>query len=271
MSVLVRRPTDGVDVVLLDRPHRRNAVDAATVHALYAAITAAATEPTVRAIVLASRTAGMFCSGADLRVSDAERAEVSDRLYALYAAMIRLPVPIIAAVDGAAVGGGAQLVLAADIRVGSPRAAVRFAGPGHGLAVGLWALPSAVGRGTAMDLALSGRLVAAEEAHRLGLLDRIVDDPLDAAVELAGHIATLDRAAVARAKAAVVDGERLAERLAGERAGNAAFTGAVPPADRPAGPPADPPPGPPAEPSVGPPADPPAEEGGLARALRGHR
>jgi enoyl-CoA hydratase/carnithine racemase len=172
----------------------------------------------------------MFCSGADLRIDDAERAAVSDRLYGLYATMLALPVPVIAAVDGAAVGGGVQLVLAADVRVGSPRATLRLAGPGHGLAVGLWGLPSAVGRGAAMHLALSGRSLDAVEAHRLGLLEDLDGDPLAAATALARRVVDLDRDAVARAKAAVVGGERLTERLAEERAGNrAVFTGAVPP------------------------------------------
>jgi enoyl-CoA hydratase/carnithine racemase len=214
--------------VLLDRAHRHNALDTATVDALDEAFTAADASD-ARAVVLGSTRAGMFCSGADLRIPDDERAAVSDRLYELYATMIGLPLPIIAAVDGAAVGGGVQLVLAADVRFGSPRAALRLAGPGHGLAVGLWGLPSAVGRGAAMHLALSGRSLNAEEAHRLGLLEDLDDDPLAAAAALAHRVVGLDRDAVARAKAAVVVGEHLPERLAEERAGNrAVFTGAVP-------------------------------------------
>lgn len=229
MSVVVDRPRGPVTTVLLDRPHRHNALDAATVDALHE-VFAAASDSGARAVVLGSSRAGMFCSGADLRIDDAERALVSDRLYELYATMIHLPVPIVAAVDGAAVGGGVQLVLAADVRYGSRRAALRLAGPGHGLAVGLWGLPSAVGRGAAMHLALSGRSLNAEEAHRLGLLEELEDDPLAAAAALARGVVDLDPDAVARAKAAVVRGERLGERLAEERAGNrAVFTGAVPP------------------------------------------
>src|SRR4051812_32593052 len=177
MSVVVQRTADGVVTVLLDRAHRHNALDTGTVDALDEAFTAAGASD-ARAVVLGSTRAGMFCSGADLRIADDERAAGSDRLYELYATMIGLPLPIVAAVDGAAVGGGVQLVLAADVRFGSPRAALRLAGPGHGLAVGLWGLPSAVGRGAAMHLALSGRSLNAEEAHRLGLLEDIDDDPL---------------------------------------------------------------------------------------------
>jgi len=237
MSLLVERPIAGVQVLLLARPDRHNAVDAATVDELDQVIGAVTADPDARAVVLGSSTPGMFCSGADLRVDDRERARVSDRLYGLYAALLALPVPVVAAVDGPAVGGGAQLVLAADVRLGSPRATVRFAGPGHGLAVGSWALPSAVGRGAAMELVLSGRVVAADEAHRLGLFERIVDDPLDAATDLARDVGELDPAAVSRAKSAVLDGERLPERLTAERAANGAvFTGAVPARARRSGP-----------------------------------
>ena len=84
---------------------------------------------------------------ADLSLADDERAQVSDLLYRLYQRMLLSPAPVIAAVDGPAVGGGAQLALASDLRVGGAGARLRFVGPGHGLAVGSWGLPSLVGRG----------------------------------------------------------------------------------------------------------------------------
>ena len=228
MFLDVRTPAPGVRALLLDRPAARNALTLATVRALEAAVDEVGADPSVRAVVLGSSTAGSFCAGADLSVTDAERAELSDRLYQLYAALILLPVPVIAAVDGAAVGGGAQFVLAADVRLGSARARIRFVGPGHGLAVGLWALPAAVGRGRAFEAVLSQRFIAAEEAAGIGLLDRIVADPYAEALALGTAIGELDRAAVHRAKLLIVDGERLVQRLAQERAGNAAvFTGRV--------------------------------------------
>src|SRR4051794_37412993 len=103
MSVVVQRTADGVVTVLLDRGHRHNALDTATVDALDEAVRGGGA-PDARAGVLAPTRAGIFCSGADLRIPDDERAGVSDRLYELYATMIGLPLPIIAAVDGAAVG-----------------------------------------------------------------------------------------------------------------------------------------------------------------------
>ncbi|HZA14582.1 MAG TPA: enoyl-CoA hydratase/isomerase family protein [Myxococcaceae bacterium] len=228
MFLDIRTPASGVRALLLDRPAAHNALALGTVRALESCIEEVARDRSVRAVVLGSTTAGTFCAGADLTVSDAERAEVSDRLYALYGALIGLPVPVIAAVDGAAVGGGAQLVLAADVRIGSAQARIRFVGPGHGLAVGLWGLPAAVGRGRALDIVLSQRFLSAAEAVVMGLLDRMADDPFAEAVALGSAVCALDPAAVERAKRLIVDWEHLGERLADERAGNfAAFTGRV--------------------------------------------
>jgi enoyl-CoA hydratase/carnithine racemase len=237
MPVQVKTPAEGVRCLLLDRPEVRNAIDLDVVDAMAAAVAEVAREcspagppnaPRTRAVIIGSVAPGMFCAGADLAISDAERAEVSDRLYALYDALIALPVPVIAAVDGAAVGGGAQLVLAADVRYGSERARLKFAGPAHGLAVGLWALPSVVGRGQALDAVLLQRFVEAGEAVACGLLARVVADPAGEAMRVAEATGRLDAGAVARAKRLAVDGERLADRLAAERSGNAAvFTGAV--------------------------------------------
>ncbi|WP_229680128.1 enoyl-CoA hydratase/isomerase family protein [Saccharopolyspora thermophila] len=214
-------------VLDLDRPERHNAFDAALVAALLEQLVEAAADEVLRAVVIGSTSRGRFCAGADLSVSDEERRGVSDGLYALYERMLRLPIPVVVAVDGAAVGGGAQLALAADVRLGSPQARFRFAGPGHGLSVGPWGLPSTVGR-RALELVLSQRFVPADEAAAIGLLDRVVDDPHAAAVDLAASVAQLDRDAVRRAKEHVVAGERLVERLAAERAANTAvFDGAV--------------------------------------------
>jgi enoyl-CoA hydratase len=218
------RSTDGVLTLALDRPQRRNALDLRTVDALRAAIA----DTDAAAVVLASTTPGIFCAGADLSIPDAERAEVSRRLYALYGEMLAAPIPIVAALDGAAVGGGAQLAIAADLRVAGPDAWLRFVGPGHGLAVGAWALPSLVGRGRAIDLCLSGRPVAAAEALSIGLVDRIEEEPAVAAQRLAGEWAGLDRDAVIRVKAIVGRSCERAAALALEADGNLSWSGGGP-------------------------------------------
>lgn len=229
-SVLVDRPQEGVLRLRLNRPARRNAIDAAVLAGLRGAFA----EPGVRVFVLSSSTPGMFCAGADLSLTPEARAEVSDGLYALYRQMIESDAPIIAALGGPAVGGGAQLAIASDLRVVEPGTWIRFVGPGHGLAVGAWGLPSVIGRGRATDLCLTGRRVEAEEALAIGLVDRIAPDAGEAALDLAGALAALDPGAVARIKAVIRRSSARSEALELEADGNRSWSGAAP---RPGGPP----------------------------------
>ncbi|HET9123778.1 MAG TPA: enoyl-CoA hydratase/isomerase family protein [Solirubrobacteraceae bacterium] len=223
---------DGIVTLSLNRPGRRNALDGELVSRLRTAFEA---HGGARGLVVRSASAGMFCAGADLSVPDAERAAVSRDLYALYGQMIAVPAPVLAALDGPAVGGGAQLAVACDLRLAGPAGSVRFLGPGHGLAVGAWALPALVGRGRALDLCLTGRTVDPEEALRIGLVDRLAADASAAAAQLAAEIAALDPGAVARVKAvsarALADGGAAA--LAQEAEGNAAWAGGAPGLRRP--------------------------------------
>ncbi|MDN5894376.1 MAG: enoyl-CoA hydratase/isomerase family protein, partial [Nocardioides sp.] len=124
-------------VLRLAAPRRRNALTLETVDHLLAELD----EDPRGVLLLGSSTPDIFSAGADLAADDRTRATLSDRLYACYERMITRPGPVIAVVEGAAVGGGAQLCAAADIRVASPDARWRWAGPGHGLAVGGWILP----------------------------------------------------------------------------------------------------------------------------------
>jgi enoyl-CoA hydratase/carnithine racemase len=222
--VLVDRPLPGVVRLRLNRPHKRNAVDRALVDALLDGIAAAGDAD---AVILASSTPDVFCAGADVSIAEDERAEVSDKLYALYEHMVATPAPIVAAIGGAAVGGGAQLAIASDLRVVGPQGRIRFAGPGHGLAVGAWALPSLVGRGRAMDLCLSMRWVDAEEAVRIGLAERRADDADAAALELATQVAGLEPAATRRVKAIVTRASAHAGLVAEEAAGNRGWSGSM--------------------------------------------
>lgn len=222
--LVVERPHEGVLALWLNRPEKRNALDGALVGALIDALDGV----TEAVVVLGSRDPRCFCAGADLSIPDADRAGVSDRLYELYRRMVLLPAPIVAAVDGPAVGGGAQLALAADLRVAGPSARLRFPGPGHGLAVGAWGLPSLVGRGRALDLCLTMREVGAEEAIEIGLVDRIADDAPAAALELAAAIAKLDQPAVARVKDVARIASGALEALERERTENrTAWSGSV--------------------------------------------
>ena len=222
------RPAAGVLRLRFDRPERRNALDRSMVQALLDAFA----EPEEPVVLLGSTTRDAFCAGADLRLADDERAAVSDLLYELYGRMTACDAIVVAALDGPAVGGGAQLAIAADLRAASPNARIQVAGPGHGLAVAAWALPSLVGRGRAMDLCLTMRPVGAEEALRIGLVDRLADDAAAAGLALATELAELDAAAAARVKRVAWASALALDALEDERAGNrAAWSGSMTPAE----------------------------------------
>jgi enoyl-CoA hydratase/carnithine racemase len=217
-SVRVEPGPAGYLRVRLDRPDRRNALDLGMVRALQVAFTAEPAAP----ILLDSTDPEVFCAGADLNVSDAERAEISDLLYQCYEVMITRPGPVIAVVSGPAVGGGAQLAGAADLRVAGPDGSFRWTGPpGRELAVGAWLLPSLVGRGRALELTMTGRWVDAAEAERIGLVNRVYADPGQAAAVLAKEL--LDRGAgIPGVIKQVAAAGGLLDRLRAERAANRA-------------------------------------------------
>jgi enoyl-CoA hydratase/carnithine racemase len=227
-GLLVDSPRPGVRRLLLNRPQRRNALDANLAGALLDALDDRA-RTSVRVVVLGSSTRGIFSAGADLGLDDATRARLSETLYAVYEAMVDHPAILIVAVDGAAIGGGAQLAIASDLRVFSTDAWLRIVGPGHGLAIGSWGLPSLVGRGHAMRLCVTGDKVAADEAARIGLADRVcAADPIDVAMTLAGDLAELDPGALQRVKRIVVSGAGLKDALRAEADGNRHWAGSVP-------------------------------------------
>jgi len=200
--------------IRLARPQRRNALDAALTEAVRDALAAEPSQP----VLLASSDPLMFCAGADLTISDAERARVSDLIYDCCEIILTRPGPVIAVLTGAAVGGGAQLAAASDLRVAGPAARLRWAGPpGLDLAVGAWLLPDLVGRALALDLVLTGRWLEAAEALSSGLVSQVCDDPGKAAEQLGAALAA--RGTGTGAKAVMAAGGLL-DRLGAERAAN---------------------------------------------------
>jgi enoyl-CoA hydratase len=207
--------------LLLSRPERRNALDLGLAHALRDALGQDETTP----VILGSTYPRMFCAGADLNVPDADRATVSDLLYQCYEIMITRPGPVIAVISGPAVGGGAQLAAAADLRIAGPTARLRWIGPpGRGLAVGAWVLTDLVGRGTAMELALTGRWVEATQALAMGLVNRVEDDPDRVAADIAEELAAQGPGASARVKSVTAAGGLIDRLRAERRANRAAWT-----------------------------------------------
>lgn len=227
MSSLVIDATESAPGALrirLDAPARRNALSLATVQHLHDTL-AANPGPT---LLLGSTTDDIFSAGADLDVDDTSRAQLSDLLYACYEQLVTRPGIVIAVVEGSAVGGGAQLCAAADVRTISAAARWRWVGPGHGLAVGAWILPTLLGRSRGLDLALTSRWLSAEEAVQSGFAARVDDSPWLRAHEIAQVLASADTAAIARVKQVATD-LSLLDRLARERSENkAAWSGSAP-------------------------------------------
>jgi enoyl-CoA hydratase/carnithine racemase len=207
--------------VRLARPERRNALDGGMTRALLDIVRA---DPAVP-VLIESTDPAAFCAGADLTVPDRERAEVSDLLYQCYEAMVTRPGPVIAVVEGPAVGGGAQLAGAADLRIAGPRGRFRWVGPpGRDLAVGAWLLPDLIGRGAALELTLTGRWVEAAEAQQLGLVNLVVDDPGKVAAKLARGLLSRGAGAAGNVKL-IASAGGLLERLRAEREANRAAWG----------------------------------------------
>ena len=225
MPLLVDHPHPGVARLLLDRPERHNALDRALVEALHAAVEA----QREHVIVLGSSGAGRFCGGADTAIDDAERAWVSEALYELYARILELPRPVLAALDGPAIGGGLQLAISCDLRVAAPGAWLAARGPGHGLAVAAWGLPTLVGRSRALDLCLTGRRIDAEEALAIGLVDRVDDGSGRHGGRARGGVRGARRSGGRTREDDRGRAGDLASALAEEAAGNRGWSGTLPP------------------------------------------
>jgi enoyl-CoA hydratase/carnithine racemase len=214
--LLVEDHPAGYRWLRLARPERRNALDTRFLTAIRDELAAEPGTP----VLLGSADPQVFCAGADLTISDAERAVVSDHIYQTCETIVTRPGPVIAVITGAAVGGGAQLAAASDIRVAGPGARLRWIGPpGVDLAVGAWVLPDLVGRGAALDITLTGRWVQADEALALGLVNRVTDEPLAQAERIAAGLAA--RGPGAGVKAVMAAGGLL-DRLRAEREVNRA-------------------------------------------------
>lgn len=167
---------DDLATVTLGRVERANALDAATVDALLDAVDTAEAEG-CRVLVLRS-DAEQFCAGFDLDgVPDSTSADLLWRFLRIGLLLERLQTSAlltVAVLDGPAVGAGADVAAACDLRIGTQRTSFRFPGSAFGVVLGTRRLAAVVGDGAAVRLAATGEAVDADEAHRVGLLDVLV-------------------------------------------------------------------------------------------------
>src|ERR1700761_2907151 len=194
---------DHVALVTVNDPDRRNAVTAEISAALRAAVDAAEANPDVHALIVTG-AGKAFCAGADLTALGAATEDGLRGIYDGFLAVANCALPTIAAVNGAAVGAGLNLALAADVRIAGPAALfdARFQKLGlHPGGGATWMLQRAVGPQVARAALLFGMRFDAESAVRYGLALDVADDPLAAALELAAGPAASPREVVLATKA----------------------------------------------------------------------
>jgi len=199
---------DGVRIITMNRPDKLNALNTAMTEQLLAALESLAADG-VRAGILKGAGRG-FCAGADLQeFKDFTPGQADKILYRadltcrLQSAVTQSPVPVIAAVHGAAVGGGAGLAIGCDMVVSARGLKFGYPETKHGIvpALVMTGLQRAIGRKAAFEMVSLGRLIDADEALALGLINRVVDgDPLPAALEIAKAWAEIDTRAMAATK-----------------------------------------------------------------------
>ncbi len=187
-------------VLTVDRPTKRNAVDEAVRRGMSAALDGLGD---ARAVVLTGAE-GTFISGGDLEVIRErpfdETLRFCERMTALLVRFEELSVPVLAAVEGYAFGGGLEIALACDYRVAAPMAELSFRQAAMGLTTGWGAatrLSRLVPRGIATRLTMTAEIVKAEDARELGLIDEVAEEPLERCLALAEQIAAHPAAAVA--------------------------------------------------------------------------
>jgi len=167
----------GVATITLDRPESRNALNLAMCEALLAAAQGAAADASVR-LVLVRANGPVFCAGADLKerqgMSEAQVRERRMKAFAAYAALEALPMPVIAVLEGPAVGSGCEIACACDFIVATPAASFRVPEAIRGTVGATQRLPRVLGKRLAKDLLFTGRTLGAEEAERHGLVSRLV-------------------------------------------------------------------------------------------------
>ncbi len=228
MEPLLRERVDaGIEVLRLNRPRARNAMDSQLLAALEAALGELAADPSLRVLVLSTTDTTALCAGADVReeldaAGGVARMEAFTRLYS---ALEAFPVPTIAVAVGNCVGAGAEVVAGCDLRVCGDNLKLAWAGARLGVPVGPARLTPLLGLATAKDLVLTGRVVDQAEARRLGLAQRVAtaDEAEAEALELARAVAKQDAAGIRRVLAMFRAFERTEERVVAENARLVAF------------------------------------------------
>lgn len=203
---------DGVLLVTIDRPKVLNALNAQTVEEIHRVFTEARTDDSVRAVILTGGGEKAFVAGADInelaQKSPITGKETSERGQFILSSIERFPKPVIAAINGFALGGGCEIALACHIRIASDKAQIGLPEvtlgiiPGYG---GTQRMARLLGKGKAFELVCTGDRIPAAEAERIGLVNKVVpaDQLMTVAEEMARKIASRSPVAVRAAIEAI--------------------------------------------------------------------
>ncbi len=194
----------GVALLRLERPQARNAIDTQMLVEMLEHLAVARDDDTVRVLVVSSSDQMGLSAGADVkeRLDDEGKVRRMQLFADLYDAIVAFPKPTVAACHGDVVGGGAEIAVACDMRIGGANLRMRFPGAALGVPVGPARLVTLCGLATAKYLLFSSRTVGADEALRLGLVNRVAPaaSTEEAALELAVSVAVHPPDAVAQLK-----------------------------------------------------------------------
>lgn len=211
-KILLAEEQNGILTLTLNRPEVMNAFNFALLHALREQIETVRFRPEVRVLIVTGAGQKAFCSGADLKervsMSDIQVREYITTIRNLFTSIEQLNKPVIAAVNGVALGGGTELALASDLRIASLNATMGLTEtrlaiiPGGG---GTQRLPRLIGRGKAKELIFTGRRVDAQEALQIGLVNKTCEpaDLLAESIKMAALICETGPIAIEQAKYAI--------------------------------------------------------------------
>ena len=219
-AITRERSPEGVELIRIDRPEVRNALDTETTLALVEALRECAADDGVHVVVLSTTSTRAFCAGADITEElDAEGGVRRMEAYTeMYRALDELPVPVICVCVGNCVGAGAELAAGSDLRIAGDNLKLGWAGSRLGVPVGPARLISLVGLARAKELVFTGRVIDGDEAFALGLAHQVTTaaESEPAALELAGSLAARPPAGLRRLKEMFREFDGSAERVAHE-------------------------------------------------------
>jgi enoyl-CoA hydratase len=207
--------SEGIATITVNRPSAMNAMTVATLEELEGVVAEIVRDPEIRTAIITGAGTKAFVAGADIAVmrdmTSSQARDLALQAHRIYAAIERSPKPFIAAVNGYALGGGCELAMACDIRIASENA--NFGQPEINIGIlpgfgGTQRLPRLIGKGRALEVILTGDMVDAREALRIGLVNRVVPqmELLDEARQLARKIAAKGLVAVRLCKEAIGNG-----------------------------------------------------------------